>query len=138
MGDKMKKLLNEFKEFISRGNVVDMSVGVIIGGAFTTIVNSLVGDVIMPIIGGIIGGFDFTHIVINLGGDSVINIGTFIQNVVDFVIIALVVFVGVRAINKVKEKQAEKEEIAEEAKPDPEDIVLLRSIEKELKKLNKK
>ena len=134
----MKEFIEEFKKFINRGSVLDLAVGVIIGGAFTTIVNSLVGDVIMPIIGGIIGGFDFTHIVINLGGDSVINIGTFIQNVVDFVIIALVVFVGVRAINKVKEKQAKKEEIAEEAKPDPEDIVLLRSIEKELKKLNKK
>ena len=134
----MKEFIEEFKKFINRGSVLDLAVGVIIGGAFTTIVNSLVGDVIMPIIGGIIGGFDFTHIVINLGGDSVINIGTFIQNVVDFVIIALVVFVGVRAINKVKEKQAKKEEIAEEAKLDPEDIVLLRSIEKELKKLNKK
>ena len=122
----MKEFIEEFKKFINRGSVLDLAVGVIIGGAFTTIVNSLVGDVIMPIIGGIIGGFDFTHIVINLGGDSVINIGTFIQNVVDFVIIALVVFVGVRAINKVKEKQAKKEEIAEEAKPDPEDIVLLR------------
>lgn len=133
----MKEFIEEFKKFINRGSVVDLAVGVIIGGAFTTIVNSLVGDVIMPIIGALIGGFDFTSITINLGGESVINIGTFIQNVVDFVIVAFVVFIGVRAINKVKEKQAKKQEAVEEAKPDPEDIVLLRSIEKELKKLNK-
>lgn len=139
----MKQFIEEFKKFIDRGNVIDLAVGMVVGSAFTNIVNSLVNDIIMPVIGRIIGGFDFTDIKIPLGGDSFIMIGDFIQNVIDFLIIAFVVFLVVRSLNNFEElkKQLKHEEEKKEEKPKeevPEDIKLLRSIEKELKKANKK
>lgn len=127
----MKKFLQEFKEFISRGNVIDLAVGVIIGGAFSTIVTSLVNDIIMPLIGIIIGGYDFSGLSINFGTAS-INYGTFIQNIINFLIIALCIFLFIRVINrfnKKKEKEAKKEEVKKS-----DDILLLEEIRDLLKK----
>lgn len=103
------KLLKEFKEFALKGNVLDMAVGVIIGGAFGKIVSSLVNDVIMPLI-GIFLKQSFSSITINLLGSNKIFIGNFIQNVVDFVIIALSIFLFVKLIGKFKKKEEPKPE----------------------------
>ena len=99
-------MLKEFKTFISRGNVVDLAVGVIIGGAFGKIVTSLVNDIIMPLIGIIIGGHDFTSLSITIGTAS-INYGTFIQNVIDFLIVSFCIFVVMKIVNRflIKEKE---------------------------------
>lgn len=106
-------MLKEFKEFAVKGNVVDMAVGVIIGGAFGKIVTSLVGDVIMPPIGVVMGGVDFSNlsIVIQEAVDKkpavLISYGKFLQTTIDFVIIALVIFMVIKAINSLKKKEAE-------------------------------
>ena len=132
----MKNFMNEFKEFISKGNVLDMAVGVVIGGAFTAIVNSMVNDIITPIIGALVGGLDFTSIVIPLGGDAAILIGNFIQAIINFLIISMVLFSVIKASNKFKK---EEEAAAEETPAEPsEEVKLLQSINDELKKLNKK
>lgn len=105
----MKNLMKEFKEFISRGNVMDMAVGIIIGGAFTAIVTSLVNDIAMPLISIITGGFDFTALCIALGeGEdaATLNYGAFIAAVINFLLIALVVFIIVKAANKFSRKKA--------------------------------
>jgi len=119
--------LKEFKEFISKGNIFDMAVGVIIGGAFGKIVTSLVNDIIMPLVGIIIGGHDFTALTAKVG-DAEITYGVFIQNIIDFLIIALCIFAIVKAMAKFKKK--------EEAKPaEPsEEVLLLREIRDSLKK----
>ena len=117
----------EFKEFISKGNIFDMAVGVIIGAAFGKIVSSLVDDIIMPLVGMIIGGHDFTGLVAKVG-DATLNYGTFIQNIVDFLIIALCIFFVIKMASKFKKKQ---EEIP--AGPS-EEILLLREIRDSLKK----
>ena len=120
----------EFKEFISKGNIFDMAIGVIIGGAFGKIVTSLVNDIIMPLVGIIIGGHDFTGLVARVG-DAEIAYGTFIQNVVDFLIVALCIFVVVKAMSKFKKK----EEAAPVAPAEPsEEVLLLREIRDSLKK----
>jgi large conductance mechanosensitive channel len=99
-------MLGEFREFIQRGNVVDMAVGVIIGGAFGKIVSSIVGDVLMPPIGLASGGVDFKNLKIAIGGTPeapvTINYGTFIQTTIDFVIIAFCVFLLVKAVNQLR------------------------------------
>ena len=112
-------MIKEFKAFISRGNVVDLAVGVIIGGAFSTIVSSLVNDILMPIIGMILGGIDFSNLQIQIG-ESKILYGSFIQNVLDFLIVAFCVFIFVKFINKLsklghkkEQKKETKEEIVE-------------------------
>ena len=97
--ERAKGLIKEFKEFISKGNVVDMAVGVIIGSAFGKIVSSLVNDIFMPLIGVIIGGIDFTNLTLKVK-DASINYGMFIQNIIDFLIVALCVFIFVKIINK--------------------------------------
>jgi large conductance mechanosensitive channel len=94
-------MLNEFKKFVMRGNVIDLAVAVIIGGAFGKIVSSLVDDIIMPLVGLIIGGIDFTGLKFTVGSAAV-NYGTFIQNIVDFLIIAFVIFLMVRAISSLQ------------------------------------
>ena len=118
MSNKGKKFLTEFKEFALKGNVLDLAVGVIIGGAFNKIVSSLVNDIIMPPIGVITGGVDFKDLVYVLkpavegGADEItLKYGMFIQNVVDFLIIALSVFVFIKVISKLNRK---KEEVKEE------------------------
>ncbi len=106
----MKAFMKEFKEFISKGNVMDMAVGIIIGGAFTAIVTSLVDDVIMPIISLLTGGFDFSALCIVLGegeGAATLNYGAFIAAVINFLIIAVVIFCLIKSINKFKKKQEE-------------------------------
>lgn len=111
MSKKAKGFINEFKEFAMRGNVIDLAVGVVIGGAFNKIVSSLVNDVIMPQIGVLTGGVNFTDLAIVLkpaenGGDAVLlKYGSFIQNIVDFLIIALSIFIFIKVINKLKEKR---------------------------------
>ena len=106
----MKKFLSEFRTFINKGNMFDMAVGVIVGGAFSTIVNSLINDIIMPILGVVLGGVDFSSWVIPLfnlyGGDPIpLNIGLFINNVVNFLVLALCVFGMVKAVNRVKREK---------------------------------
>lgn len=125
----MKKFIFEFKEFISKGDVMSMAVGIIIGGAFTAIVNSLVGDVITPLLGIIIGGIDFTGIKVTVGGAELM-VGNFIQAVIVFLLTALVIFWMMKAFNRVfAKKEAEAEApAAPEPSPVPEDIQLLREI----------
>jgi len=106
----MKTFFEEFKKFISRGNVMDMAVGVIIGGAFTAIVTSLVNDVIMPLLSLLTGGFDFSALCIVLGeGEepATLNYGAFIAAIINFLLIALVIFIIIKAINKVAPKKEE-------------------------------
>ena len=126
-------MLKEFKEFISRGNVVDLAVGVIIGGAFGKIVSSLVNDILMPIIGILIGGVDFSNLTINVG-KAKIAYGMFIQNIIDFLIIAFCVFIFVKIVNKIS-NIAKKEEIKEEKITETE-LSVLKEIREELKNSN--
>ena len=126
-------MMKEFKEFISRGNVMDMAVGIIIGGAFTAIVSSLVADIITPIIGMLMGGVDFSSLAVTVGS-ATLTYGNFIQAVINFLLVAWVLFMIVKAMNKMKRKEEEKPaEPAAPAEP-PEDIVLLREIRDSLKK----
>ena len=120
--------VKEFKEFAMKGNVMDMAVGVIIGGAFGKIVTSLVDDVLMPIIGMITGGVDFNGLVAKVG-DATVKYGTFIQNIIDFLIIALCIFCMIKAVNKMKKQ----EEPAPEAPAGPTTEELLADIKDILK-----
>ena len=128
-------MLKEFKEFISRGNVIDLAVGVVVGGAFGKIVTSLVNDIIMPLVGIILGGIDFTGLTLNVK-DATIAYGAFIQNIIDFLIIAACIFLFVKAINKLTKKKEEekKEEVVVKA----EDVVLLEEIRDLLKEKSEK
>ena len=103
------KELSAFKKFISRGNVIDMAVGVIIGGAFGKIVTSLVNDIIMPLIGLALGKIDFASLMFKIG-EAEIKYGAFIQTVVDFLIVAFCIFVVIQIFEKFKKKEAEKPE----------------------------
>ena len=127
---KESKFAKEFKSFISRGNVVDMAVGVVIGGAFTAIITSLVNDVIMPIIGMVTGGINFSELKATVGSAELCY-GNFIQAIVNFLLVALVLFCVIKALNHMKKKEEEKP--AEPPKP-AEDIVLLTEIRDLLKK----
>lgn len=129
--EKGNKSFNEFKEFISRGNVIDLAVGVIIGGAFGKIVTSVVNDILMPLIGIVIGGIDFTGLSLKIK-DATINYGMFIQNVIDFLIVAFCIFVFIKFINSFNKK----EEKIEEPKKDLQ-IELLTEIRDLLKSKNK-
>jgi large conductance mechanosensitive channel len=95
------RMLKEFKAFVMRGNVMDLAVAVIIGGAFGKIISSLVNDILMPLIGLVIGGIDFTGLAFTVGNAKV-TYGNFINNIIDFLIIALVIFLMVKAINSTK------------------------------------
>ena len=139
-------MFKEFKEFISKGNVMDMAVGLVTGSAFTAIVTSLVNDVIMPLLGLVVGGLNFSGLKVTLkeaaeGAEAVtLNYGAFIQAVINFLIVAFVIFLVVKAMNKMRaaaEKLVKKEE--EEAKEEtpaepPADIALLTEIRDLLKK----
>lgn len=105
----MKNFMNEFKKFICRGNVMDMAVGIIIGGAFTAIVNSLVADIITPLL-GLFGGMNFDQYVWNITGDVTLAYGKFITAIINFLIMTLVIFCLVRTINKISEKYGKKDE----------------------------
>ena len=102
--DKLKKGASDFKKFISRGNVVDMAVGVIVGDAFGKIVTSLVNDILMPIVGVFLGGLNFTDLSIKFG-DASVAYGNFIQTIIDFLIIALCIFVMVKFFERFKTKE---------------------------------
>ena len=116
-------MFKEFKEFISKGNVLDLAVGVIVGGAFGKIVTSLVDDIIMPIIGLIIGGIDFSGLSLKIG-DATVKYGMFIQNIVNFLIIAFSIFLVVKAVNKMRRIKPEKEEAPAEPQKTNEEILL--------------
>lgn len=129
-------MLNEFKDFIARGNVVDMAVGIIIGAAFTAIVTSLVGDLINPLIGLVTGGIDFSNLFINLSkteytslaaakaaGAPVFAYGAFITAVINFVIIAWVVFLLVKLVNRIKDGAKREEAVAAAAGPTQEELL---------------
>ncbi len=103
----MKKILEEFKKFISKGNVIDLAVGVIIGGAFQKIVTSLVNDILMPIIGIIIGGHDFSNLTLKVK-DATINYGVFIQNILDFLIVAFCIFMVIKIFNTIADNTKNK------------------------------
>lgn len=121
-------MINDFKKFISRGNVLDLAVAVILGTAFGKIVSSLVNDIVMPIIGTILGGIDFTSLNIKVN-DAYILYGNFIQNIINFVVIAAAIFMIIKFIEKFK-----KEEVVEEVVEKPSDIKLLEEIRDLLKK----
>ena len=136
---KETTMLKEFREFIARGNVMDMAVGIIMGAAFTAIVNSMVGDLIMPVIGVMTSGVDFADKYVSLNGEAyaslkaakeagapVITYGLFINAVINFVIVSFVIFMLVKGVNKLK-RQAETQKGAD-APPPPQDIVLLSEI----------
>ena len=126
-------MIKEFKEFIARGNVIDLAVGVIIGGAFGKIVTSIVNDLLMPLIGVVSGGIDFTGLSFKIN-EAEIKYGNFLQNVIDFLIIAFCIFVLVKIVNKITRK---KEVVEEKPTPKPDDVVLLEEIRDLLKKNNK-
>ena len=132
------KLFDEFKAFVMRGNVVDLAVGVIIGGAFGKIVTSLVNDIFMPIIGMILGNVNFTSLEIKLGEpvegaeQAAIRYGAFIQEIVNFLIIALCIFMVIKAINKLQKK---KEEAPAPAPEPTKEEVLLTEIRDALNKM---
>lgn len=148
----MSKFMQEFKAFAMKGNVVDMAVGVIIGGAFGKIVTSLVNDIIMPLVGSLLGNVDFTTLSATIrqavmDGETVVrpavvlNYGNFIQTLVDFLIIALSIFCMIKAVNRASELTRKKaEEASAEPAPDPvpapkpDDVVLLEEIRDLLKK----
>ncbi|QQS36103.1 MAG: large-conductance mechanosensitive channel protein MscL [Ignavibacteriales bacterium] len=130
-------MLKEFKQFAMRGNVVDLAVGIIIGGAFGKIVSSLVGDIIMPPIGVLLGGVDFSTLAITIKAASegvepvVIKYGMFINTIIDFIVIAFSIFMLIKAMNSFKKKEEEKPA----APPKPsEEVVLLSEIRDLLKK----
>ncbi len=141
-------MLNEFKEFIAKGNVLDLAVGVIIGGAFALITGSLVADIIMPIVGAIFGGLDFSNYFLGLGPEvtastleaakeqgAVLAYGSFLTVIVNFIIIAFVIFMLVRYVNKIRANMETAEAEAEEEPAAPaEDIVLLTEIRDALRK----
>ena len=104
----MKKFLEEFKAFAMRGNVMDLAVGVIVGGAFSSITNSLINDIIMPIVGIFVSQASFADLTLSVGG-AVITYGNFIQAVLNFVILAFVVFCMVKAVNRVAHTQKKEE-----------------------------
>ena len=128
--------ISEFKEFAMKGNVMDMAVGVIIGGAFGKIISSLVDDIIMPLIGKVLGNVDFTNLYIALSGQesglpldkakeagAVFAYGQFCQNIIDFLIIALCIFIMIKAMNKLSRKKEEAPEPAAPAGPTQEELL---------------
>lgn len=128
-------MLKEFKEFISKGNVIDLAVGVIIGGAFSSIVTSLVNNIFTPLIGLILGGLDFSNLSITFK-DANIMYGAFIQSCIDFLIVAACLFVVIKAMNKLSDlrKKEEAEVVAEEKSAE---LATLEEIRDLLKKKNK-
>ena len=131
----MKKNLSEFKKFIARGNVIDLAVGVIIGGAFSSIVTSLVNNIITPILVLVLGGVDFSNLALTFK-DTKIEYGAFIQSIIDFLIIAICIFIIIKFINKIthlKKKEEEKEQPKKS-----EEVLLLEEIRDLLKKKRKK
>lgn len=128
----MKRFMSEFKEFIAKGDVMSMAVGIIIGGAFTAIVSSLVNDVITPLLGIIIGGINFTGIVLTVG-DAQLMVGNFIQAIITFLLTALVLFSIIKTFNSFKKKEEAPAPAPEEPPALPADVQLLTEIRDLLK-----
>ena len=131
----MKNTIHEFKKFIARGSVIDLAVGIIIGGAFSTIVTSLVNNILTPILGLILGGVDFSNLAITFK-DTRIEYGAFIESIINFLIIAFCLFILFKFINKISNLK-KKEEIKEKPKK-PEDVILLEEIRDLLKEEKQK
>ena len=130
----MKSFVEEFKAFAMKGNVIDLAVAVVIGAAFGKIVSSLVDNIVMPLVGVVLGGVDFTTYATQVG-DATITYGVFLQSVVDFLIIALVIFMVVKAINKAQEMNKGEEPAAEQKPAEPsEEVKLLREIRDNLRR----
>lgn len=137
---------SEFKEFAMKGSVVDLAVGVIIGGAFGKIVDSLVSDIIMPVVGKVVGGLDFANYFIPLSGQSattlveakklgaVLAYGSFLTVAINFIILALIIFMMVKAVNRMKNEAPAAPEVPSEPVAPAEDIVLLREIRDALRR----
>lgn len=132
----LKKILKEFKKFMDRGNVIDLSVAVVMGAAFSKITTSFVNDIIMPIVGVLIGGINFTNLTVSIE-DATINYGIFIQNIIDFLIIGFFIFIFVRAVNHLKDGINKPKDEKKEVKQKSEEIILLEQI-RDLLKQNKK
>ena len=128
----MKNFMKEFREFISRGNVMDMAVGIIIGGAFTAIVTALVDSILMPIIGVISGGLSVEQMSWKVG-EATIGYGAFIQAVINFLLVAWVLFLIIKGLNKAKAALTKPAEETEEEEAVPEDVALLTEIRDLLK-----
>jgi len=131
----MKNMVQEFKTFISRGNVVDLAVGVVVGNAFKDIVNSLVDNIIMPVVGILIGGINFTTLSFNVW-DVEVKFGLLLQSIVDFFIIAFCIFMAVKVVNKLTKKNEEKKE-EPKAPVKSDEVLLLEEIRDLLKKEKK-
>ncbi len=142
-------MINEFKDFIAKGNLMDLAVGIIIGAAFTAIVSSLVGDLINPIIGLILGGVDFTSMYVVLSGNvpagvgldaaresgaAIFAYGAFVTACINFLIIAFVVFMLVKAVNKLKSAAEKPDDVAPEVKTGPSELDVLLEIRDQLAK----
>jgi large conductance mechanosensitive channel len=140
------KMFDEFKKFAMRGNVVDLAVGVVIGAAFTGIVNSLVKDIITPPIGLALGGIDFSNFFVTLKGPHLatiaeaqkagavtLNYGLFINALINFIVVAIALFLLIRAINRLTTPETPAEEAAAAPLPPPEEVLLLREIRDELR-----
>lgn len=123
-------MLKEFRDFINRGNVIDLAVAVVIGGAFGAIITSLVNDVLMPLVGIVLGGLDFAGLSIQVG-EATILYGSFIQAIVNFLIIAFVIFVIVRSYNKLQEQEAEAPPPPPEPSPEEKLLTEIRDLLKE-------
>jgi large conductance mechanosensitive channel len=129
----MKKFLEEFKAFAVRGNVIDLAVAVIIGGAFGKITTSLVNNIVMPIFGMVLGGIDFTDKTLAVG-DASIAYGIFIQSIIEFVIIAFAIFLMIKLLSKIHKKQENDAKKEEKAKSPSEEVLLLREIRDSVRK----
>ncbi|GAA0863143.1 large-conductance mechanosensitive channel protein MscL [Paraclostridium tenue] len=136
----MKNFIEEFKEFAVKGNVIDLAVGVVIGGAFSKIVTSLVNDIIMPVVGILTGGINFSEYKITLKeaiGNLpavTLNLGNFIQTAVNFLIISFCIFLFIKLINKMKISNNKVEDSSSKEKSSSEEVLLLRDIKDLLKK----
>ena len=130
--ERKKEMIKEFKEFISKGNIMDMAVGIIIGGAFTKIVTALVEAILMPLIGIICGGKSVADMSIMVG-NAAIGYGAFLQAIIDFLLIAWVLFMIIKALNKAKAVVIKEEEAPAEPEPVPADVELLTEIRDLLK-----
>ena len=148
--EKGKGTLKEFGDFIKRGNVVDMAVGVVIGGAFSSIVTSLVNDIIMPVVSLVTGGIDFSNWFVSLDGNTyttlekaqeagaaTLNYGNLISIILNFIIVAFCIFIVIKVMNKFTKKKDNKE-TKQEAPSKPDDVILLEEIRDLLKEKNKK
>lgn len=134
----MKKFIQEFKEFSMRGNVMDMAVGVVMGTAFSAIVTSLVKDIIMPLIGLLTGGVDFSNLSVTLMGKAVLTYGAFIQSIFNFLMISLSIFLMVKFANKISSLRQKQEEQKEKVLESSKEELLLTEIRDLLKNQSEK